>query len=173
MHVRVISGYYCDHQGIIKNVRRDFKGSLRLSLYLIAKRCSIDIDYVNVVELQYVLQFAQSILTNASFSRSNRPLLEYCPLDNDQLQEFGIDSSIQAMRTGPVPWLGLKVDFVKGGYKGEYGVVRGVDRCSSASGLILTVERYTFAALGSNQLIKVDYNDVRCHKYVSCTRLLC
>ena len=80
--------------------------------------------------------------------------MEYCPLGNDQLQEFGVNPSIQAMHTGPVPWVGLKVDFVKGSYKSEHGVVRGVDRYSStmdgASGLTLTVERYTFTALGSN-----------------------
>jgi len=166
--VRVISGYYRHRQGLIKNVRRDFLGSLRLSLYLIAKRCSIEIDYLDVVELQYVVYLTQFMLTNASFSRSNRPLMEYCPLGNDQLQEFGVNPSIQAMRTGPVPWVGLMVDFVKGSYKTEHGVVRGVDRYStttdSASGLTLTVERYTFTALGSNRLVKVDYNDVRYHK---------
>ncbi|KAE9405451.1 hypothetical protein BT96DRAFT_988488 [Gymnopus androsaceus JB14] len=122
--VRVISGYYRDRQGLIKNVRRDFLGSLRLSLYLIRE------------------------------TLSNRPLMEYCPLGNDQLQEFGVNPSIQAMRTGPVPWVGLMVDFVIGSYKSEHGVVRGVDRYStttdSESGLTLTVERYTFTALGSN-----------------------
>lgn len=99
-------------------------------------------------------------------------MLEYCPLDNDQLQQFGMDSSIHAMRTGPVPWLGLKVDFVKGSYKGEFGVVRDVNRYSSRSGLLLTVERYIFAPNGSNRLVKIDYNDVRYHKYMSVISLL-
>ena len=94
--------------------------------------------------------------------------MEYCPLGNDQLQEFGVNPSIHAMRTGPVPWIGLKVNFVKGSYKTKHGVGQGVDWYSSttdsASGLTLTVEQLTFAALGSNRLVKVDYNNVRYHK---------
>ncbi|KAE9389831.1 hypothetical protein BT96DRAFT_1002877 [Gymnopus androsaceus JB14] len=99
---------------------------------------------------------------------TNQPLLDYSPLQEDQLLEFGVNPSIHAMCTGPVPWIGVKVDFIDGNYKGEYGVVRGVDHYKTdiekKSGLMLTVERYTFAALGSNRLVKVDYNNVRYHK---------
>jgi hypothetical protein len=77
------------------------------------------------------------------------------------------------MRTGPLPWLGFLVDIVKGEYKGQYGAVRDVNRYqtdplrpSRQSGIMLTVERYVHTAISSTQLVKLDYNAVRYHKYV-------
>ena len=181
VHVRVTSGHYRNHLGIIKNARRDFRGSLRLSLYLIAKRCSIEMDHLDVVELQYVSLFFLSFFINEPFFRTAKPLQDYSPLQEDQLHEFGVNPLFYAMCTGPVPWVGFKVDFVHKNYKSEYGVVQGVDRYQTdnkkKSGLMLMVERYTFTALGSNQLVKVDYDDVRYHKYVypvtfSCSTLM-
>ncbi|KAE9390814.1 hypothetical protein BT96DRAFT_1001952 [Gymnopus androsaceus JB14] len=125
--------------GVVKNVIVDARQSLCLGVQLLDGQ-SIEVGYYD-------------------------PLLDYSPLQEDQLLEFGVNPSIHAMCTGPVPWIGVKVDFIDGNYKGEYGVVQGVDRYKTdvekKSGLMLMLERYTFAALGSNRLVKVDYNDVR------------
>ncbi|KAJ3816691.1 hypothetical protein F5880DRAFT_1512435 [Lentinula raphanica] len=74
------------------------------------------------------------------------------------------------MRTGPVPWLGFLVDFVKGEYKGQCGAVRDVNRYKvipslpgKRSGLVLTVERYVFTANPASKFVKVDYDAVRFH----------
>jgi transcription elongation factor len=84
---------------------------------------------------------------------------------------FKINPSIEAMRTGPVPWLGLMVDFVKGEYKGQHGAIRDVNRyyydstkMKGRSGIMLTVERYVFTMNSSNTLVKVDYDAVRYHR---------
>ena len=111
--------------------------------------------------------------SNDTFYRTFMPLLESLPLHDHQLKSFSVNSTFEAMRTGPVPWVGLLVDFVKGEYKTEHGAVRDVNRYAvdsqnpqGRSGLTLTVERYTFSANSSNRLVKVDYNAVRYHKYV-------
>ncbi|KAJ3816104.1 hypothetical protein F5880DRAFT_1619783 [Lentinula raphanica] len=97
-------------------------------------------------------------------------LLTYRPLEGIQIREFSISSSLETMRTGPVPWLGFLVDFVKGEYKGQCGAVRDVNRYqvipslrSKRSGLVLTVERYVFTANPSSKFVKVDYDAVRFH----------
>ncbi|KAE9389042.1 hypothetical protein BT96DRAFT_413986 [Gymnopus androsaceus JB14] len=103
--------------------------------------------------------------------RTFMPLFQSLPLHDHQLERFSVNSTFEAMRTGPVPWVGLLVDFVKGEYKTEHGAVRDVNRYvvdphnpQGRSGLTLTVERYTFSANSSNQLVKVDYSAVRYHK---------
>ena len=97
------------------------------------------------------------------------PLLNYRPLEGHELKDFKINTSIESMRAGPMPWIGVKVDFVKGEWKGQYGAVKDVNRYqfdprkpSKRSGIILTVERFTSAP--SNLLVKVDYEAVRFHK---------
>ena len=88
------------------------------------------------------------------------------------MKEFGVNTSLQLMRTGPVPWLGLVVDISSGEYKGTSGVVRDVNRYQvnlsrkprSTSGIMLTIERYVYTAIASNTLVKVDYDAVRFHK---------
>lgn len=97
----------------------------------------------------------------------------YRPLEGQELREFSINSSIESMRTGRVPWIGMLVDFVAGEYKGQYGAVKDVNRypvtpglAKKQSGLVLTVERYTFTTISSTKVVKVDYDAVRYHKYV-------
>lgn len=76
------------------------------------------------------------------------------------------------MRSGPVPWLGLVVDIVRGDYKGQTGAVRDVNRyqvdlsrkLKSGSGIMLTIERYVFTVIASTKLVKIDYDAVRFHK---------
>ncbi|KIK53125.1 hypothetical protein GYMLUDRAFT_250698 [Collybiopsis luxurians FD-317 M1] len=103
--------------------------------------------------------------------QTNKSLLDYQPLKGNELTEFSVSSSIETMRTGPIPWLGLLVDFVKGEYKGQHGAVRDVNRYQvnldlpgKRSGLVLTVERYVFTLNPSSKLVKVDYDAVRYHK---------
>ena len=75
------------------------------------------------------------------------------------------------MRTGPVPWVGLKVNIVAGEFKGQHGIVRDVSRYQvdprlqkKRSGLTVTLERLVMGPSGSNQLVKVDYDHVRYHR---------
>jgi hypothetical protein len=105
------------------------------------------------------------------FYRTKQSLLDYRPLEGNDSREFRINSSLEAMRTGPTPWLGMLVDIVNGPFKGNYGAVKDVNRYevkSTQSGLILTVERHIFTPDSSNDLVKADYDAVRYHKYVFC-----
>ncbi|KIK53086.1 hypothetical protein GYMLUDRAFT_63866 [Collybiopsis luxurians FD-317 M1] len=102
------------------------------------------------------------------FNRTNSLLSVYCPLEGNEFQEFSINSSIETMRMGPVPWLGLLVDFVKGHYKGEHRAIWDINRYAinpaqlkKQSGLVLTMERYVFTPGQANKVVNVDYEDVR------------
>ncbi|KAJ3764674.1 hypothetical protein FB446DRAFT_32740 [Lentinula raphanica] len=151
VEVTIQSGRFMNNSAIVKNVRRDFRGGLCLSLWVPRYRCSIDIDHAAVCE-----------------RHTRAPLITYRPLEGHQLKEFSISSSIEAMRTGSVPWLGFLVKFVHGDYKGQYGLVKDVNRYpvepslrGKRSGLILTVERRVFTVTPSSQLVKVDYDALR------------
>lgn len=104
--------------------------------------------------------------------RTGALLQDYRPLEGNQLKEFGVNTSLELMRSGPVPWLGLVVDIVRGEYKGQTGAVRDVNRYQvdpsrkpkSASGIMLTIERYIFTVIASTKLVKMDYDAVRFHK---------
>ncbi|KAJ3717363.1 hypothetical protein C8R42DRAFT_724266 [Lentinula raphanica] len=130
VEVTIQSGRFMNNSAIVKNVRHDFRGGLCLSLWVPRYRCSIDIDHA------------------ASYS-TQVPLITYRPLEGHQLKEFSISLSIETMRTGSVPWLGFLVRFVHGDYKGQYGLVKDVNR--------YLVE----PSLRGNQLVKVDYDALR------------
>lgn len=171
VEVIIQSGSFNLSIGVVKDVRRDFRGSLRILLWIAQHNCSIEIDHLAVVERRYV-SFVHSFWSN-NIPRTLKPLLEYLPLQAHQLTRFSPNASFEAMRTGPVPWAGLMVDFVKGEYKGQRGVVRDVNRytmdpfnSTRRSGLTLSVERYTFSSNSSNQIVKVDYDAVRYHRCV-------
>lgn len=55
VEVTVLSGYFKGCDGIVKNVRRDLKQSISLSLWIPSYRCSIDIDHSAVHEKLCVL----------------------------------------------------------------------------------------------------------------------
>jgi hypothetical protein len=100
------------------------------------------------------------------------PLLEYRPLEGNQLREFKPNTSLLEMQTGRCPWLGMSVDIIKGEFKGQHGAVKDVNcykpdplRAENQSGIMLTVERYVITA-SSSILVKLDYNAVCYHKYV-------
>lgn len=97
------------------------------------------------------------------------------PLEGHERTHFVVSPSIESMRSGPIPWLGLMVDIVAGEYKGT-GVIRDVNRFRveqnrdydkykiKPSGVTLTIERHLYTAAMSFQLVKVDYDAVRFHK---------
>lgn len=93
---------------------------------------------------------------------------KYQPLLPHQ-QGFRILPELKVMRTGHVPWVGMKVAIVNSGeYKVQSGIVRDVTTYrlnprtpKKCSGLTVTVERLVMGPLGSNQLVKIDYDNVR------------
>ncbi|KAJ3789213.1 hypothetical protein GGU10DRAFT_372413 [Lentinula aff. detonsa] len=110
----------------------------------------------------------------STIPQTQAPLLTYRPLEGNQLKEFSISSSIEGMCTGPLPWLGFLVDFVKGKYKGEYSLVKDVNHYQvnpalngKWSGLTLTVEQYTFTTNPSSKLVKADYDALRFHNLLA------
>lgn len=116
------------------------------------------------------------LLCSNTFYYSTRTELQvFRPLEGHDLAHFRVSPSIETMRSGPIPWLGLLVDIVSGEYKGT-GVIRDVNRfridpnCNhedfkiKPSGLTLTIERHLYTAALSFQLVKVDYDVVRFHK---------
>lgn len=48
--VIIRSGRFAGHFAIVKNAQVDFRGSLRLSLWVKAYNCSIEIDHLAVAE---------------------------------------------------------------------------------------------------------------------------
>ncbi|KAF5361343.1 hypothetical protein D9757_012333 [Collybiopsis confluens] len=155
IRVTILSGRFAGHFADVKNAWIDFRGTLRLSLWVVAYNCSIEIDYFAVHE-----------------QITGTPLHEFRPLEGNQLKEFRISPSIESMRTGSVPWLGLLVDIVKGHYKGQTGIVKDVNRYkvnsafkskSKSSGLKLTIERHVYTVDTSTILVELDYDDLRFH----------
>lgn len=106
-----------------------------------------------------------------SINSTGLPLNVYRPLEGNQLKEFAISPSLESMRTGLVPWLGLHVDIIKGQYKGQNGTVKDIN-CyqvepslkSKLSGLKLTIERHVFTGIAFTNVVEVDYNAIRFHK---------
>lgn len=109
--------------------------------------------------------------------RTRTELQVFRPLEGYELKNFGVSPSIESMRSGPVPWLGLIVDIVAGEYKGT-GTIKDVNcfridpnrHCGPSkikpSGLTITIERHLYTAGMSFQLVKVDYDAVRFHRSV-------
>ncbi|KAF5381857.1 hypothetical protein D9757_008344 [Collybiopsis confluens] len=160
IEVVIQSGRFAGCTGYVKNLRVDFRGALLLSLWVTQYRCSIEIEHSDVNE-----------------RHTNIPLMTYRPLEGKEIEEFNFNASLQSMRTGPVPWVGLMVDFIKGEYKGQHGVIRDVNRYqfdpkrpSKKTGLELTVERYVFTTTPASGVVKVDYDMVRYHRtaYLLC-----
>ncbi|KAF5379282.1 hypothetical protein D9757_005319 [Collybiopsis confluens] len=154
VQVTVQSGRFAGRFAIVKNARIDSLGSLRLLLWVTSYNISIEIDHSAVRE-----QMTGALL----------PV--YRPLEGNQLKHFGVNTSLESMRTGPVPWLGMVIDIVRGQYKGQSGTVRDVNRyeiasasVSKKSGVKLTVERHVFTVVASTKMVEVDYDAVRFHR---------
>ncbi|KAF9062821.1 hypothetical protein BDP27DRAFT_1368531 [Rhodocollybia butyracea] len=152
IQVIIRSGRFAGHFAIVKNAWIDFRGALRLSLWVSSYNCSIEINSSALHE-----------------QITGLPLHVYCPLEGNQLKEFAVSPSLESMRTGPVPWVGLHVDIVKGEYKGQDGVIKNVNRYKvgpsrKLSGLRLAVERHVFTAIAATKVVEVDYDAIRFHK---------
>ncbi|KAJ3779681.1 hypothetical protein GGU10DRAFT_337815, partial [Lentinula aff. detonsa] len=153
VEVVIQSGRFVGCSGFIKNVRVDFRGALLISFWVARYQCSIEIDHSAVREKQ-----------------SNLPLMTFRPLEGNEVLEYSFSSSLELMRTGPVPWVGMLVDFVQGEYKGQHGAVKDVNRYqinpkypSKKSGLDITVERYVFTPNPASKVVKVDYDMLKYH----------
>ncbi|KAJ3991182.1 hypothetical protein F5050DRAFT_1872364 [Lentinula boryana] len=175
--VTILSGRFAGHVGIVKNAWIDFRGALRLSLWVMSYNCSIEIDSSAVNEQ------ITGLPLNVYRPHNSAPMLKHYnkrlgsvirrleSVLSLNLTEFAISPSLEAMRTGPVPWLGLHVDIVKGQYKGQNGTVKDVNRYqvkpslkSKLSGLKLNIERHVFTAIASTKVVEVDYDAIRFHK---------
>ncbi|KAF5340159.1 hypothetical protein D9757_014986 [Collybiopsis confluens] len=153
LEVKIKSGPFAASKAIVKHVQPDMRGSLRVAVYVPQIFQTFNVDVFNLAEFQ-----------------TGQFLFDFQPLMAHQ-QRFRIMPELRAMRTGRVPWLGMKVDIVAGEYKGTRGYVRDVNcYCFNpktprrSSELTLAVERLVMSAGASNQLIPVDYDQVRYHR---------
>ncbi|KAJ4475497.1 hypothetical protein J3R30DRAFT_3705992 [Lentinula aciculospora] len=119
----------------------------------IIKQQTLDVDLFNVIE-----------------SKTGKLLFEYQPLAANQ-QEFRFMPELKAMRTGKVPWVGLKVSIVAGHFKGLQAIVRDVNhyqldpqRPFKRSGITITLKRLVMGPT-FNQLVQVDYDEVTFSEY--------
>ena len=109
-------------KAIVKHVQPDGRGSLRLVVYVPKLFHTIDVDLFMLTESRYVTP-ARSALVLYFYYNTGKLLFNYQPLQLHQ-QEFRILPELKAMRTGRVPWLGMKVVIVNSGeYKSQSGIV--------------------------------------------------
>ncbi|KAJ3766494.1 hypothetical protein FB446DRAFT_794048 [Lentinula raphanica] len=151
VQVRIMGGLFSNHTAIIKNVFPDGRGSLRLLLYVPSIHHSLQLDYTLVVE-----------------NTSGLLLTRYQPIP-ESLQNFVPNHDLEAMKTGPTPWIRARVIVVKGPWKGYSGVVLDVNvyKLSSeqlargASGIMLIVELSVVTPTETHPRRSIDYDYVR------------
>ncbi|KAJ3729816.1 hypothetical protein C8R42DRAFT_637961 [Lentinula raphanica] len=117
-------------QGRIKRAWSNGHGSVRLVVYLSLSDCSIELDYTQVVLARTMEPLHQLVLDTQTF-------FDY----------FNINRNLHMIKTGPEPWIGVRVLVVQGNYHGITGTVREVNKYPvdagknlRASGISLTVE---------------------------------
>ncbi|KAJ3825259.1 hypothetical protein F5880DRAFT_1611264 [Lentinula raphanica] len=151
VQVRIMGGLFSNHTAIIKNVFPDGHGSLRLLLFVPSIHHSLQLDYTLVVE-----------------NSSGLLLTRYQPIPQS-LQNFVPNHDLEAMKTGPTPWIRARVVVVKGPWKGYSGVVYDVNvyKLSSeqlargASGITLIVELSVVTPTETHPRRSIDYDYVR------------
>lgn len=177
LKIIIRSGVYFSQPGIIKHVRPDGRGSLRLGVFVPPVDRTVELDVFAVAEELYVARrfFFQCFQI---LDRSGKLLFDYQPLQPHQ-QAFKILPELKAMRTGPVPWVGLKVDIVRGHFKGQRGIIRDVNRYQynaqkpmQNSCISLMLERMVIGPSSGN-LNSLDYNDVRYQGINGCVFIFC
>ncbi|KAK1218279.1 hypothetical protein PQX77_019044 [Marasmius sp. AFHP31] len=148
LDVLIVHGRYFEMRASVKAVRlTPLRDRIKLSVYLTELSCSLDLDLDEVVE-----------------AVTRKPLLDYQPLKESQRSRFKIDESMVRMRTGRVPWLGMRVRVTGGLHKGKIGVVRDVNRSSrqsSDSGLEVSVELQVVSGGACSRTEKIEYAVVR------------
>ncbi|KAL0062456.1 hypothetical protein AAF712_010668 [Marasmius tenuissimus] len=148
LEVIVNCGRYSNMRATVKSVRlTPLCDRLKLLLFVTELVCSVEVDLDEVVE---------------AVTRKN--LLEYQPLEVSQQARFRVDELMVKMRTGRVPWVGMRVQVSGGAHKGKEGIVRDVNhlnRGSSDSGLEVSVELQVISLNMSHRIEKIDYTHVR------------
>ncbi|KAK1234555.1 hypothetical protein PQX77_002239 [Marasmius sp. AFHP31] len=148
LEVVIIDEKYHDMRATVKAVRlTPLRDRLRLLLYVNELACTVEVDVDDVIE-----------------AVTGKALLEYQPLKTSQKARFGVDKLMVKMRTGRVPWMGMRVRVSGGAHKGKDGIVRDVNRStqwSSDSGLVVSVELGVISPNMSNRVEKIDYAHVR------------
>ncbi|KAJ8077093.1 hypothetical protein PM082_001521 [Marasmius tenuissimus] len=148
LEVIINRGRYCDMRAVVKSVRlTPLRDCLRLLLFVTELACSVELELDAVVE---------------AITKKNP--LDYQPLRPSQKARFGIDELMAKMRTGRVPWVGMRVQVTGGAHKGKGGIVRDVDRSTrdtSHSGLDVSVELQVISPNMSHRVEKIDYAHIR------------
>ncbi|KAK1220232.1 hypothetical protein PQX77_017018 [Marasmius sp. AFHP31] len=148
LDVLIVHGRYSEMRATVKAVRlTPLRDRIKLSVYVTELSCSLDVDLDEVVE-----------------AVTRKPLLDYQPLKESQRSRFQVDESMVRMRTGRVPWLGMRVRVTGGVHKGKNGVVRDVNRSSresSDSGLEVSVELQVVSGSACSRTEKIEYTVVR------------
>ncbi|KAK1233698.1 hypothetical protein PQX77_003137 [Marasmius sp. AFHP31] len=146
--VVILRGRYCDMRATVKGVRlTPLRDRIKLSLYIAELACSVEVGIEEVAE-----------------AVSKKGLLEYRPLKESQRSRFAVDKLMVKMRTGRVPWIGLRVSICGGVHRGKTGVVKDVDRSSqqsSDSGIHVAVELEVVSGSMYNRTEKIEYDLVR------------
>ncbi|KAJ3757304.1 hypothetical protein EV360DRAFT_71239 [Lentinula raphanica] len=141
-------------KGNIKRAWPDGHGSVRLLVYVPSSHCSVELDYTEVVQSQTMRTLENLVLdTNRS-----QTFFDY----------FRIDRTLHRMKTGPEPWIGVRVLVVQGNWHGITGTVQEVNKYPldlqkkpRASGISLLVELNLATTNVVNPKVKLDYDDVR------------
>ncbi|KAK1228952.1 hypothetical protein PQX77_007992 [Marasmius sp. AFHP31] len=148
LDVLILHGSYSEMRATVKAVRlTPLRDRIKLSVYVTELSCSLDVNLDEVVE-----------------AVTRKPLLDYQPLKESQRFRFQVDASMAKMRTGRVPWLGMRVRVTGGMHKGKIGVVRDVNRSSrqfSDSGLEVSVELQVVSGGTCSRTEKIEYAVVR------------
>ncbi|KAK1222611.1 hypothetical protein PQX77_014532 [Marasmius sp. AFHP31] len=148
LEVIVNRGSYSNVRAVVKGVRlTPLRDCLKLLLFVTELACSVEVDLDEVVE-----------------AVTSKILLEYQPLKRSQEARFGMDKLMVKMRTGRVPWVGMRVKVSKGAHKGKEGIVKDVNRSNrehTDSGLEVSVELQVISPNMSHRVEKIDYAHVR------------
>ncbi|KAJ3964882.1 hypothetical protein EV361DRAFT_955536 [Lentinula raphanica] len=141
-------------KGNIKRAWPDGHGSVRLLVYVPSSHCSVELDYTEVVQSQTMRTLENLVLdTNKSLT-----FFDY----------FRIDRTLHRMKTGPEPWIGVRVLVVQGNWHGITGTIQEVNKYPldlqkkpRASGISLLVELNLATTNVVNPKVKLDYDDIR------------
>ncbi|KAL0061842.1 hypothetical protein AAF712_011284 [Marasmius tenuissimus] len=148
LEVIVNRGRYCNMRATVKSVRlTPLRDHIKLLLFVTELACSMEVDLDEVVE-----------------AVTSKRLLEYQPLKVSQKARFGVDELMVKMRTGRVPWVGMRVKVTKGAHKGKQGIVRDVNRSNrenTDSGLEVSVKLQVISPNMSHRVEKIEYAHVR------------
>ncbi|KAJ3714955.1 hypothetical protein C8R42DRAFT_725898 [Lentinula raphanica] len=139
-------------KGKIKRAWPDGHGSVRLLVYVPLSQCSVELDYTQVLQSPSLQSLENLVLD----TKNSVTFFDY----------FHIDRTLHRMKTGPEPWIGVRVLVVQGPWHGISGTVREVNKYlldarknPRASGVSLIVELDIATTNVVNPRVKLDYDD--------------